>query len=139
MSMSDQSDQSNQSNKSNEISPTKLIVSPPRDSQIKREEKELIKSFEHIKIDKELLSVDTKSTTNNEKDVISTKDLPQFNYNEIAINMVQFQVEYHFSDENLKLDNYLLSKLNDDPNYWVPIKIIASLSKISSITEDINI
>lgn len=72
-------------------------------------------------------------------DTASNEELEVFDYNAIAINMVQFQVEYHFSDANLALDNHLLSKLHQDKQYWVPIQTVANLSKIKAITEDIDI
>merc|ERR1712096_148498 len=59
-----------------------------------------------------------------------------FNYDAIAVNMLRFQLNYLFSDENLCLDNYLLSRLRRDSAYWVSLDTVASLSKIASITED---
>lgn len=59
-----------------------------------------------------------------------------FDYDAIAVNMVRFQLEYQFSDENLCLDNYLLSRLRRDAAYWISLDTVASLSKIASITED---
>jgi len=54
-------------------------------------------------------------------------------------NMVLFQVDYHFSDINLAMDNYLLSRMNDDPEYWIPVKIVANLTKIRSLTKNENV
>lgn len=51
-------------------------------------------------------------------------------------NQVKFQVFYHFSNENLKMDNYLLSKMHEHPDYWVSIHNVANLTKIKTLTED---
>jgi len=69
----------------------------------------------------------------------TTSSAPQpeaFDYDAIAVNMVRFQLEYQFSDENLCLDNYLLSRLRRDADFWISFDTVATLSKISSITED---
>ncbi|ETO11194.1 hypothetical protein RFI_26180 [Reticulomyxa filosa] len=47
---------------------------------------------------------------------------------------IKFQVEFHFSDKNLEMDNYLLSQMHKDPEYWVPLEIVAKLAKIKELT-----
>jgi hypothetical protein len=54
-------------------------------------------------------------------------------------NAVQFEVDYHFSDISLSMDNYLLSRMHEDKNYWVSFEIVANLTKIKSITNDYDL
>ncbi|ETO26895.1 hypothetical protein RFI_10240 [Reticulomyxa filosa] len=55
--------------------------------------------------------------------------------NDLALrNMIQFQVEYHFGDENLNMDNYLLSCMHEDPEFWVPLTTVENLTKIKALT-----
>ncbi|KAK1379186.1 HTH La-type RNA-binding domain-containing protein [Heracleum sosnowskyi] len=46
------------------------------------------------------------------------------------------QIEYYFSDENLRTDNYLLSLM--DAQGWVPISIIADFKRVKRMSTDIH-
>lgn len=46
------------------------------------------------------------------------------------------QIEYYFSDENLRTDNYLLSLM--DAQGWVPISIIADFKRVKRMSTDIQ-
>jgi len=59
--------------------------------------------------------------------------------NDNIINLVLSQIEYQFSDVNLAMDNYLLSKMHEDPEYWISIKTVANLTKIHMLTDNENI
>jgi len=74
-----------------------------------------------------------------DEDAVTTPEAQKveaFDYDSIAVNMMKFQVEHHFSDDNLAVDNRMLSKLHNDPEYWVSIKSILAISQIAAITED---
>lgn len=45
------------------------------------------------------------------------------------------QIDYYFSDENLKTDHYLISLM--DGQGWVPISIIADFNRVKKMTTDI--
>ena len=49
---------------------------------------------------------------------------------------MKFQIRYHFSDENLSMDNYLLSRMHEDSEYWVSLSTVANLTKIRALTDD---
>ncbi len=34
------------------------------------------------------------------------------------------------------MDNYLLSRMHEDPEYWVPLGTVANLTKVKSLTND---
>ena len=57
-------------------------------------------------------------------------------FDDALLKQVKFQIEYHFSDTNLSMDNYLLSRMHEDSEYWVPVKTVANLTKIRSLTEN---
>lgn len=46
------------------------------------------------------------------------------------------QVEYYFSDENLKTDNYLMNYVTKDKDGYVPISVIASFRKLKKLAPD---
>ncbi|KAK3038747.1 hypothetical protein RJ639_028354 [Escallonia herrerae] len=46
------------------------------------------------------------------------------------------QVEYYFSDENLRTDNFLMSYLTKDKHGFVPIDIIASFKKMKKLSRE---
>ncbi|CAK9165708.1 unnamed protein product [Ilex paraguariensis] len=45
------------------------------------------------------------------------------------------QIEYYFSDENLRSDHYLISLMNDQG--WVPISVIADFKRVKRMSSDI--
>lgn len=47
------------------------------------------------------------------------------------------QIEYYFSEENLKKDDYL--KSNMDEEGWVPLSLIAGFRRVQSLTSDIQL
>lgn len=119
----------------------KVVVSAPDETISVDSIQKIVDSIENLQVETQ-----TENRLHQNKDdvvelgiISDSQKLETFDYDSIALNMVQFQIEYHFSEENLALDNYLLSKLNEDPEHWVSIKIIAGLTKITSITEDLNI
>jgi hypothetical protein len=61
--------------------------------------------------------------------------MDEYDHEAIVENMVRFQVEYHFSDTNLAMDNYLVSRMHEDKEYWVPVKIVCNLTKIRALTD----
>ena len=90
-----------------------------------------------------LFNIDTTDTINvpastggDELNITPDVNVETFDYDAIAVNMIQFQVEHHFSDENLALDNRMLTKLHQDPEYWVSIKSLLAINQVSAITED---
>ncbi|XP_004149652.1 LOW QUALITY PROTEIN: la-related protein 1A [Cucumis sativus] len=46
------------------------------------------------------------------------------------------QIEYYFSDENLKTDHYLISLMDD--HGWVPISAIAEFKRVKKMSTDIS-
>ncbi|KAI3790811.1 hypothetical protein L2E82_04147 [Cichorium intybus] len=44
------------------------------------------------------------------------------------------QVEYYFSDENLRTDKFLLKYLTKDEEGYVPVAVIASFKKMKKLT-----
>ncbi|KAG7035798.1 La-related protein 1A, partial [Cucurbita argyrosperma subsp. argyrosperma] len=52
----------------------------------------------------------------------------------LRANIVK-QIEYYFSDENLKNDHYLISLMND--HGWVPISAIAEFKRVKKMSTDI--
>lgn len=46
------------------------------------------------------------------------------------------QVEYYFSDENLKTDTYLMNYVTKDKDGYVPISVIASFRKLKKLAPD---
>ncbi|CAN8244259.1 unnamed protein product [Cochlearia groenlandica] len=46
------------------------------------------------------------------------------------------QIEYYFSDENLKNDGFLIALM--DENGWVPLKTVAGFKRVRSMTMDIE-
>ena len=121
---------------------TKLIITGPDDEDnTKPSVEDQSDSNNEIKEKKmDNLAVNTIDNNNgNKSEKEEAEKLEAFDYNLIAINMVQFQIEYHLSNDNLALDNFLLAKMHQDPEYWVSLKVIANLTKIKEITEDINI
>ena len=63
-----------------------------------------------------------------------------FNENEYVANdtkeKVQRQVEWYFSDENLRKDAFLMKHIARNKQGFVSLKLVASLRKIKSITKD---
>merc|ERR1739836_288248 len=51
--------------------------------------------------------------------------------------MLQHQLEYYFSRENLAHDSYLMSQM--DADQFVPIAIIANFNQIKKLTSDIKL
>ena len=51
--------------------------------------------------------------------------------------MLQRQLEYYFSRENLAHDSYLMSQM--DADQFVPIAIIANFNQIKKLTSDIKL
>ena len=51
--------------------------------------------------------------------------------------MLQHQLEYYFSRENLAHDSYLMSQM--DADQFVPIAIIANFNQIKKLTNDIKL
>ena len=51
--------------------------------------------------------------------------------------MLQHQLEYYFSRENLAHDSYLMSQM--DADQFVPIAIIANFNEIKKLTNDIKL
>uniref|UniRef100_A0A0A0KJG2 HTH La-type RNA-binding domain-containing protein n=2 Tax=Cucumis sativus TaxID=3659 RepID=A0A0A0KJG2_CUCSA len=50
--------------------------------------------------------------------------------------MIVSQIEYYFSGENLIKDTFLRQNMNEEG--WVPVKLIASFSKVQRLTENIQ-
>ncbi|XP_038881160.1 la-related protein 1C-like [Benincasa hispida] len=50
--------------------------------------------------------------------------------------MIVSQIEYYFSSENLIKDTFLRQNMNEEG--WVPVKLIASFSKVQRLTENIQ-
>ncbi|CAN8300924.1 unnamed protein product [Cochlearia groenlandica] len=50
---------------------------------------------------------------------------------------IRRQIEYYFSDENLKKDSYLKSLMDDQG--WVPTKTIATFRRVRSMTGDLEL
>lgn len=55
--------------------------------------------------------------------------------NEI-IDLVQKQVEYYLSDENLKQDAFFHSKISSSENGFIPIQFLLNCNKMKKLTED---
>jgi la-related protein 4 len=51
--------------------------------------------------------------------------------------MLQYQLEYYFSRQNLAHDTYLISQMDSDQ--YVPIWTIANFNQIKKLTSDINL
>lgn len=51
--------------------------------------------------------------------------------------MLQKQLEFYFSRENLAHDSYLLSQMDSD--HYVPITTIANFEKVKSLTKDVDL
>lgn len=129
---------------------TKLTITTVPDAEtLPVESSHITNDLNQVQVQMDRLSVDT---GHNKKSAPSSStaaklsphetdgsELEKFDYDSIAENMVQFQAEYHFSDENLSMDNYLLSQLREHKDYWLPITIVAGLSGIKQITENIEI
>lgn len=49
------------------------------------------------------------------------------------------QIEFYFSDSNLPRDNFLRTKVAEDPNGYVDLEIIASFKRVKEMSEDIEI
>ncbi|XP_023543638.1 la-related protein 1C-like [Cucurbita pepo subsp. pepo] len=50
--------------------------------------------------------------------------------------MIVSQIEYYFSGENLVKDTFLRQKMDEDG--WVPVRLIATFSKVKRLTENIQ-
>lgn len=50
--------------------------------------------------------------------------------------MIVSQIEYYFSSENLIKDTFLRQNMNEEG--WVPVRLIASFSKVQRLTENIQ-
>ncbi|ETO31612.1 RNA recognition motif (RRM)-containing protein [Reticulomyxa filosa] len=76
------------------------------------------------------------SCSKSNHDEESTPSVFQSEESESTEKLVQLQVDYYFSDENLKTDNYLLSCMHEDPEYWVPVKTVLHLSGVRALTRN---
>ncbi|KAJ8545320.1 hypothetical protein K7X08_017903 [Anisodus acutangulus] len=54
-------------------------------------------------------------------------------------NKIVKQVEYYFSDANLPTDKFLLKYVTRDKEGFVPVKVIASFSKVKKLTKETSI
>ena len=49
------------------------------------------------------------------------------------------QVEFYFGDANLPRDKFLLAKMQEDADGWVPIQTIASFSRMAQLSQDVAV
>lgn len=77
------------------------------------------------------------STTSQEQNTAPTPVPPQALEGEALAEAILKQVEFYFSEQNLRKDAYLLSQM--DENNYVAISTIASFSKMRALTEDQNL
>ena len=56
--------------------------------------------------------------------------------NESSLERVQEQVEWYFSDDNLRKDAFLMKHIARNKSGFVSLKLVASLRKIKSLTKD---
>lgn len=48
------------------------------------------------------------------------------------------QVEYYFSDANLRRDKFLLEQISKDEEGWVPLSVLLTFKRLSSLSTDPN-
>lgn len=53
------------------------------------------------------------------------------------LDALKKQIEYYFSNANLRTDSYLVSQMNSD--LYVPVKVIAGFNMIRSLTDDLEV
>ncbi len=53
------------------------------------------------------------------------------------LKVVQKQIEFYLSRENLQNDSYLVQQM--DASLYVPVQVIASFPKIASLTRDMKV
>ncbi|XP_036327864.1 la protein homolog [Rhagoletis pomonella] len=49
------------------------------------------------------------------------------------------QVEYYFSDANLRRDKFLLEQISKDEEGWVPLSVLLTFKRLSSLTTDTTV
>ncbi|XP_065886873.1 la-related protein 7-like [Dysidea avara] len=52
------------------------------------------------------------------------------------LKTIQDQLEFYFGDSNLHKDRFLQKKIQEHPEGYVPIEVIASFNKMKSLTQD---
>ena len=62
---------------------------------------------------------------------------PAVDLDEAALNeQLQHQLEYYFSPQNLAVDTYLCSQMDEDK--FVSISVVANFPKVTSLTHDLD-
>lgn len=46
------------------------------------------------------------------------------------------QIEYYFSESNMRRDKYLKQKTDEDPEKWIPISVLLTFKRLQALTED---
>lgn len=46
------------------------------------------------------------------------------------------QIEYYFSESNMRRDKFLKQKSEEDPDKWIPISVLLTFKRLQALTED---
>lgn len=65
-----------------------------------------------------------------EEDIKSHSDLTK-----LELDIIR-QIEYYFSENNLRRDKFLIQKVADSPEGWVDISVLITFNRLKKITED---
>jgi lupus La protein len=62
----------------------------------------------------------------------------QTNLSQLEVDIIR-QIEYYFGESNLRRDKFLISKIAEDDEGWVPITVLLTFNRLKALSDDAKV